>query len=90
MSVLLITYDHSKVDPIEDPVPRLVKKYKHVQLSDGSYAIETDEKTLTIFHRILPYLSRNAHLFVVTLMQPFSGQGLDHESDWLWKHLPEY
>jgi hypothetical protein len=90
MSVLLITYDHSKVDPKDDPVPKLVKNYNHVQLCDSSYAIETDEKTLTIFHKIMPYLSRNVHLFVVTLMQPYSGQGLDQNNNWLWKHLPEY
>ena len=90
MAVLLITYDQSKVDPEADPIPKLVKKYKHVQLSESSYAIETDEKTFTILHKILPYISKNAHLFIVTLMQPFAGQGLDHENDWLWKHLPEY
>jgi hypothetical protein len=89
MSVLLITYDNSKMSPLVDPVPLFVKGYNHVQLSEGSYAIETDEKTMTIFHKIMPCLSINAHLFIVTLMQPFAGHGLDRVRGWLRKHLPE-
>jgi hypothetical protein len=89
MSVLLITYDHSKMSPMVDPVPDFVKEYKHVQLSQSSYAIETDEKTMTIFHKIMPYLSINAHLFIVTLTQPFTGQGLEHVGEWLRKRLPQ-
>jgi hypothetical protein len=77
------------MSPLVDPVPRFVKDYKHVQLSKSSYAIQTDEKTMTIYHKIMPYLSFNAHLFIVTLTQPFVGQGLGHASEWLRKHLPE-
>jgi hypothetical protein len=90
MSILLITYDHSKMSPIVDPVPKFVKEYKHVRLSKSSYAIETNEKTMTIFHKIMPFLSTNAHLFVVTLTQPFTGQGLEHVREWLRKRLPQY
>jgi hypothetical protein len=89
MSVLLITYDVSKVDPKVDRVPDLVKGYKHVKLCEGSYAIETFEKTRTIFNKIMPYLTNSAHLFVVTVVKPFSGPGAQHVSEWLSKHLPE-
>jgi hypothetical protein len=89
MNVLLITYDHSKMSPLADPVPQFVKDYKHVQLSESSYAIVTDEKTTTIFHKIMPYLSENAHLFIVTLTYPFAGQGLEHVQEWLKKRLPQ-
>ena len=89
MSILLITYDHSIMSLMVDPVPNFVKEYKHVQLSKNSYAIETDEKTTTIFHKIVPYLSTNAHLFIVTLTHPFSGKGLEHVRDWLHKRLPQ-
>jgi len=90
MSILLITYDHTQVNPKADPVPGLVKDYKHIQLSEGTYAIETDEKTRTVFNKIMPYLTENIHLLVVTLIKPFSGPVLAPVSVWLTKHLPEY
>jgi hypothetical protein len=89
MSVLLITYDFTKIDPKLDRVPTLVQEYKHVKLCEGSYAIETFEKTRTIFNKIMPYLNHSAHLFIVTLVKPFSGPVLEHVSEWLSKHLPE-
>lgn len=89
MPVLLITYDHSTMSLMLDPVPNFVKEYKHVQLSKSSYAIETDEKTMTIYHKIMPFLSINARLFIVTLTQPFTGQGLEHVREWLRKRLPQ-
>lgn len=89
MSILLITYDHGKSSPMVDPVPNFVKEYKHVMLSKSSYAIETNEKTMTIFHKILPFLSSNAQLFIVTLTRPFTGQGMEHAIEWLRKRLPQ-
>jgi energy-converting hydrogenase Eha subunit B len=72
-----------------DLVPSLLRKYKHVQVSESSYAIETNEKTMTVFGKIMPFLGINAHLFIVTVMQPFTVQGLDHVKEWLRKHLPQ-
>jgi hypothetical protein len=89
MSVLLITYDSSQIDPDADRVPGIVGVYKHVRISEGAYAIETHERTRTIFNRILPFLHENAHLLVVTLIKPFSGQVRGPASTWLSKHLPE-
>ena len=89
MSVLLITYDHAKTDRSIDPVLGIVGKYNHVQFSEGTYAIETDEKTRTVFNKIIPYLGKNVHLLVVTLIKPFAGPVLEHVSQWLMKHLPE-
>jgi hypothetical protein len=89
MSILLITYDYVKIDPNTDPVLSIVNRYKHIQLSEGSYAIETDEKTRTVFNKILPFLSKNVHLLVVTLIKPFAGPVLEPVSLWLSKHLPE-
>lgn len=89
MSVLLITYDNSGMKLSIDPVLSLIQGYKHVQLSDNSYAIETDEKTRTIFNKIMPFVTKSAHLLVVTLVKPFAGPVLEHMSEWLSKHLPE-
>ena len=89
MPVLLVTYDVTKINPKTDRVPDIVREYKHVKLCDGSYAIETYEKTRTIFNRIAPYLNGSARLFVVTLVKPFSGPVLERVSEWLSNHLPE-
>lgn len=89
MAVLLITYDYAKTDPKVDPVLSIVEEYNHVQLSEGAYAIETDEKTRTVFNKIIPFLSNNVHLLVVTLIKPFAGPVLGAVSLWLSKHLPE-
>ncbi|GEM_PF-6769250 len=89
MPVLLITYDFTKTDPKVDPVLSIVRKSKHVQVSEGTYAMETDEKTRTVFNKIIPYLSKNVHLLVVTLIKPFAGPVLGPVSLWLSKHLPE-
>jgi len=89
MSVLLITYDNTKMDRNIDPVLSIVREYEHVQLSEGTYAIETDEKTRTVFNKIIPSLGCSAQLFIVTLVKPFAGPILEHVSRWLLKHLPE-
>jgi hypothetical protein len=89
MSVLLITYDYTKIDPSADPVLSIVNEYKHVQVFEGVYAIETDEKTRTVFNKIIPFLSINVHLLIVTLIKPFAGPIVGPVSTWLSKHLPE-
>jgi hypothetical protein len=89
MSVLLITYDYAHTDPKLDRILNVVREYKHVRLSEGSYAIETHEKTRTVFNKIFPFLSENVHLLVVTLIKPFSGPIRGPASVWLSKHLPE-
>jgi hypothetical protein len=89
MPILLITYDYTKIDKNIDPVQRIIKQYNHVRLSEGTYAIETGEKTRTVFNKIIPYVDNSAHLFIVTLVKPFSGPVLEHVSLWLLKHLPE-
>jgi hypothetical protein len=89
MSVMLITYDHGTTNQGVDRVPGIIDGYKHIQLSESTYAIETHEKTCTIFNKIMPCLEKNAYLLVVTLMKPFSGPVLTPTSEWFSKHLPE-
>ncbi len=90
MSVLLITYDFVEPGPAVDALLGIIHSYKHIQLSEGSFAIETHEKTRTIFNKMRPSLGENAHLLVATLIKPFSGTVSDPVSDWLTKHLSEY
>jgi hypothetical protein len=86
---MLITYDNGKMTRRVDRIPRIIKGYNHIQLSESTYAISTFEKTRTIFNKIMPYLGRNAHLLVVTLIKPFSGPVLTPTSEWFSKYLPE-
>ena len=89
MSILMITYDVVGTDSSEDSIKSIVDQYPHVRLSDGAFAIETDEKTRTVFNKFIPFLSENVHLLVVTLIKPFAGPVLAPVSLWLAKHLPE-
>jgi hypothetical protein len=89
MSVLLITYDYANTGAVVDPVFRIVREYKHVQLSQGAYAIETHEKTRSVFNQITANLKHDVHLMVITLSKPFSGSVLKPASVWLTKYLPE-
>jgi hypothetical protein len=94
MPVLLVTDDQKKNDPDKksgeaDPVLAVVKKYDHVELAEGEYAIETDEKTRTVFNKIMPLLRSNIHLIVITLTKPFASSIPGPVGDWLRRHLPE-
>lgn len=89
MSILLISYDAAATALEDDSVLSIVGTYSHIQVARGSYAIETDEKTRTVFNKIIPCLSVNVRLLVVTLNRPFAGPVLGPVSAWLSKHLPE-
>lgn len=90
MSILLITYDFEKSDAKNDRVLGFMTGYKYIQLANGSFAIETHEKTRTIFNKLVPYLGDKVHLLVVTLIKPFSGTVSAPVSVWLTKHLSEF
>jgi len=79
-----------KPGPALDAILGIVDTYKHIRLSEGSFAIETHEKTRTIFNKMLPYLGEDSHLLVATLIKPFSGAVSGPVSAWLTKHLSEY
>lgn len=89
MSVLLISYDITASNQGGDPASVIIGEYVHIRLADGSYAIETDEKTRTVFNKLLPFLGHNVHLLVVTLVKPFAGGVIGPINAWLAKHLPE-
>jgi hypothetical protein len=88
MSVLLISYD-AWIDPNPDPVRQLMSQYRHIQLSESTYAIETNEQTRTIFNKIISLFEVDIHLLVVTLIKPFACLPKGQVSKWLSKRLPE-
>jgi len=90
MAVLLVTYEYEGLGPKNDRVEKIISEYRHIRLSRGSFAIETDEKTRTVFNKMIPHLGDNVPLLVVTLIKPFSGPVSGTVSDWLTKHLTEY
>jgi hypothetical protein len=89
MSVMLITYDHGNMNRAIDRILKVINLYDHIQLSERTYAIETYEKTRTVFNKFVPFMGKGAHLFVVTLIKPFSGSVLAPMNEWFSKHLPE-
>ena len=86
---MLITYDHGEMKSAVDGALEIIKGYKHIQITESSFAIETYEKTRTIFNKILPFLGSNARLLVVTLIRPFAGPVKTPLNEWLLRHLPE-
>jgi hypothetical protein len=89
MSVILIAYDRSRITGKVDRVLALIKKYKHIQLSESTFAIESFEKTRTIFNNIMHFLAPGTPIVVITLVKPFSGPVLAPVSEWFSKYLPE-
>jgi len=88
MSALLISYD-SWTAGNPDPVQRAIQEYNHIQLAKSTYAIETDEKTRTVFNKFLSLFDLDVHLLVVTLIKPFASPPKGQVSKWLTKRLPE-
>jgi hypothetical protein len=89
MSVLLIIVDDDTTATVPGSVLNIIREYKHIQLSNRTFAIETSERVRSIFNKFMPLLSATAQLFIVTLVKPFAGPVLEQGSRWLYKHLPE-
>jgi hypothetical protein len=89
MAVMLITYDPVEINRAVGRVLGIIKAYKHIQLSENTFAIVTFEKSRTIFNKIIPFLGESARLFVVTVIKPFAGPVPAAASEWFMKYLPE-
>jgi hypothetical protein len=89
MSVMLISFDRGKMHQSAHQITGIIKRYNHIQLSDSTYAVENFEKTRTIYNKLGPYLGDNPHLYILTVIKPFSGPVLAPTSEWFSKYLPE-
>lgn len=67
----------------------MIASYKHVQLTDWTYAIETFEGTRTVYNKLSHSLKPEDQLFIITVTKPFTGKGLEDTKLWLFKHLPQ-
>lgn len=90
MAVLLVTFDANRPGQDYNSLHELLKRYKHVKLSDGSYAIETYEATRTVYNKITRFLNGNVHVFVLTVTKPFTTLCTEDVKLWLGKHLPQF
>lgn len=90
MAVLLVNFDPNRPGVDYDGVLALLRRYKHVQLAEGSFAIETHEATRTIYNKITRFLANSVHVYILTITKPFSSQCVEDVKSWLGKHLPQY
>jgi hypothetical protein len=90
MAVLLVTFDPHRPGVDYTGVYDVLQHYKHVQLSDGSFAIETHEATRTVYNKVMHFLSNGVHVYILTITKPFSTQCVEDVKTWLGKHLPQF
>jgi hypothetical protein len=89
MAVLLVTYDANQDGQDYDGLTAFLRRYKHVFLTEGSYAIETHEATRTLYNKMADFLTDNINYYVITLTKPFSTQCIEDVKNWLVDHLPQ-
>jgi hypothetical protein len=89
MAVLLVTFDPHRPGVDYSGVINVLQHYKHVQLSEGSFAIETHEATRTVYNKVTHFLT-GVHVYILTITKPFSTQCMEDVKMWLGKHLPQY
>lgn len=87
MSVFIVTYDLNKETVRPKIVDEIKKSDGWAKLSESSYAVSTGETPHEVYQRMLPFLDKNDSLFVITLSEPYYGQGTQDVIDWLAQHL---
>lgn len=91
MAIRLITYDLDKETTSEDykSVLSYIKSHAWAQLSESSYAIETEKRPKTIYDELEGFLDKGDHLLVMTLTTPYHGYHGKKVVDWLAEKLPQ-
>ena len=87
MATLLVTYDLNKAGQNYNGFYEVIKKYGYAKLSESSYAIKTNEAPMDVYNKLLPHMDKNDTALVLTLSQPYYGQGDRDVVDWLSKFL---
>ncbi|CAB3956101.1 hypothetical protein [Achromobacter ruhlandii] len=89
MAVYLVTYDlnkETKRPPIVDEVKKIADGW--AKLSESSYAIVFNGPPGDVYALLTPMLDDNDALYVISLRQPFDGQGPEAVNTWLVENLP--
>lgn len=89
MAVLLVTYDLNSPGQNHSKLLTKIKQYPSwAQLSESSYAIETNTSPQQIFDILKPLIDKNDILYVINLKKPYAGFGSTDVNNWLDKRLP--
>jgi hypothetical protein len=86
MSIYLVTYDLNK-ETVRPKITTEVKKTAYAQLSESSYAIETNESPEDVYSRFTKLLDGNDNFYVIGLKHPYTGFGPQAVNKWLAENL---
>ena len=85
MSILLVTYDLDKPGQDYNGFHAVIKKHAYTELSESSYAIQTNETPEQVYNQLSPHMDKNDHVYIITLSAPYYGYGPQATNDWLSK-----
>jgi hypothetical protein len=87
MSTLLITYDLNKPGQNYEELKKYIDKFAWARLSESSYAIETSLSPEQIYSELSGIIDSSDTVYIVTLTNPWYGQGSKEVNQWLSEHL---
>jgi hypothetical protein len=87
MATYLITYDLNRPNQDYSKLYEEIKKYNRVQLSESSYAINTDKPLEVICSEIKKCVDYNDVIYVISLTPPWNGFGPKSTNVWLRLYL---
>lgn len=88
MGCYIVTYDLNK----ETKRPDILKDIKSygtwAKLSESSYAIVTSSGAKAVYDKLSKHLDGNDNCYIISLSEPFYGQGPEKVNEWLANNLP--
>lgn len=90
MAVLLVTIDpenEKSATKLDKEINAFLEQFKHVRLSENTYAIRTKDHPRVISWELQKILDQDATYYVAALSSPYDGFGPVDTNDWLKKNL---
>ncbi len=87
MATYIVTYDLNKETKRPNIVGSIHDFPSWAKLSESSYAISTNQTPRQVYDDLLKHLDSNDQLYVITLRQPYYGQGSKEVNKWLANNL---
>lgn len=88
MTVMLVTYDLNQETVRPGLLDDIKTKFERwACLSESSYAIRTQMTPSAVYQELSHHLDGNDSLYVITLTEPYSGQGPEDVNQWLADYL---
>jgi len=89
MKIYLVTYDlHIKGQNYSDLLLKIKESMKWARLSESSYAVGSEKTPQQLYDYLKTSLDSNDQLYIITLMKPYKGCGIEEVNDWLANNLP--